>query len=74
MPSEAPAVILLPSPYSGEPVPGAHTLEAVDTCPKWFESQKPGRDPGPHRIRRTRGVLVTLQLPDGTPPQPGDHR
>ncbi|MGW5540088.1 DUF6578 domain-containing protein [Streptomyces sp. NPDC003998] len=54
----------------------AHTdqrAEAVDTCPKWFESQEPGRGPGPHRIRRTRGALVTLDVPDGTPPQPGDH-
>ncbi|MEV6291020.1 DUF6578 domain-containing protein [Streptomyces sp. NPDC051896] len=54
----------------------AHTdqrAEAVGTCPKWFESQEPGRDPGAHRIRRTRGALVTLDVPDGTPPQPGDH-
>ncbi|MFF4689035.1 DUF6578 domain-containing protein [Streptomyces sp. NPDC001307] len=73
-PSESRGVIFLPSPYSTEPVPGAYTVEAVGTCPKWFESQEPGRDPGPHRIRRTRGALVTLDVPDGTPPQPGDHR
>ncbi|MER6067591.1 DUF6578 domain-containing protein [Streptomyces sp. NPDC001817] len=66
--------VLLPSPYSMEPVPGAHTLEAVGACPKWFESQEPGREPGPHRIRRAVGVLVALEVPDGTPPEPGDHR
>ncbi|MFF3919402.1 DUF6578 domain-containing protein [Streptomyces sp. NPDC001852] len=61
-------------PDSMEPVPGAHTLEAVGACPKWFESQEPGREPGPHRIRRAVGVLVALEVPDGTPPEPGDHR
>ncbi|MGJ5751064.1 hypothetical protein FB563_4623 [Streptomyces puniciscabiei] len=73
-PSKTRGPVILPSPYSMEPVPGAHTLEAVDTCPKWFEHQEPGRDPGPHRIRRAQGVLVTLELPDGTPPEPGDPR
>jgi hypothetical protein len=71
-----------------EAVPGAHTLEAVGTCPKWFEKEEPGSGPGPRRIRRAVGVLVTLdvpdvtwnvpdvtsKVPDGTPPQPGDHR
>ncbi|MEU0003652.1 DUF6578 domain-containing protein [Streptomyces sp. NPDC006314] len=60
-----------------EPVPGAPTLETVDGCPKWFdgfedEEQPPRRVP--YRVRRAVGVLVTLEVPDGTPPQPGDRR
>ncbi|MFG2358563.1 DUF6578 domain-containing protein [Streptomyces sp. NPDC048521] len=60
-----------------EAVPGARTLEPVDSCPKWFdefedEEQPPRRVP--YRVRRAVGVLVTLEVPDGTPPQPGDRR
>ncbi|MER6733827.1 DUF6578 domain-containing protein [Streptomyces puniciscabiei] len=70
---QSPGLVLLPSPYRTEAVPGAHTLEAVRTCPKWFEREEAGRGPGPHRVRRAVGVLVTLDVPDGTPPQSGDR-
>ncbi|MFF5470365.1 DUF6578 domain-containing protein [Streptomyces achromogenes] len=63
--SEGPVV--LPSPYRWEAVPGAYTLEAADRCPKWFEFDEPGRDPGPHRMHRTVGALVTLE-PTGDRP------
>ncbi|MEU8029850.1 DUF6578 domain-containing protein [Streptomyces sp. NPDC049099] len=60
-----------------EPVPGARTLEPVDKCPKWFpgfeEDKRPARRV-PYRVRRAVGVLVTLEVPDGTPPKPGDRR
>ncbi|MEV6111696.1 DUF6578 domain-containing protein [Streptomyces sp. NPDC052109] len=69
--AEPPRLVVLPSPYRREPVAGAHTLEAVGTCPKWFGKEEPGRDRGPHRIRRTTGALVTLEVPDGNP---GDLR
>ncbi|WP_330340447.1 DUF6578 domain-containing protein [Streptomyces sp. NBC_00557] len=66
--------VILPSPYQMEAVPGAHTLQAVDRCPKWFEREEPGRSPGPHRVRHAVGVLVTLDVPGGTPSQPCDPR
>jgi hypothetical protein len=69
-----PGLVILPSPYSMEAVPEAYTLEPVDACPKWFGGEEPGRGPGPHRVRRAVGVLVTLDVPDATPPQPGDRR
>ncbi|MEU9441344.1 DUF6578 domain-containing protein [Streptomyces sp. NPDC048304] len=71
---EPPGLAVLPSPYRMEPVPGAHSLQAVGTCPKWFDKEAPGRDPEPHRIRRAVGVLVTLDVPGGTPSQPCDPR
>ncbi|MEU0053847.1 DUF6578 domain-containing protein [Streptomyces sp. NPDC006309] len=81
---ESGGVVLLPSPYRMEEVPGAWTLEPVTACPKWFESEEPGREPGPHRVRRTEGVLVTLDVtgvgdvtpedPGATPDEPGDRR
>ncbi|MGW3357270.1 DUF6578 domain-containing protein [Streptomyces bungoensis] len=55
-----------------EPVPGTRTLEAVDTCPKWFGE----RQTAPRRLRRVVGALVTLETdgPEGaTPPPPGDR-
>ncbi|MER6027893.1 DUF6578 domain-containing protein [Streptomyces sp. NPDC001851] len=61
---ESEGTVILPSPYSMEAVPGAYTLEPVDTCPKWFEREEPGSGPGPHRIRRATGALVTLDAPD----------
>ncbi|KUN05432.1 hypothetical protein AQI95_15995 [Streptomyces yokosukanensis] len=71
-----------------EPVPGAHTLEPVDDCPKWFtayededhEDHEDGERPPrqvPYRVRRAVGALVTLEVTeaaDGTPPKPGDPR
>ncbi len=66
---ESEGLVLLPSPYTWEPVPGAHTLEPVAACPRWFEQEEPGRDPGPQRIRRTTGALVTLDV-TGTGPLP----
>ncbi|WP_225830891.1 DUF6578 domain-containing protein [Streptomyces sp. NK08204] len=54
--------VFRPYPYTREPVPGAPTLEPVDTCPKWFEDEEPGPGPGPHRIRRTEGALITLEV------------
>ncbi|WP_153534695.1 DUF6578 domain-containing protein [Streptomyces sp. RB17] len=57
-----------------EPVPGTLTLEPSDSCPKWFEEVDRGTVDGLGRVRRTRGALVTLDVPDATPPQPGDHR
>ncbi|MGW7524010.1 DUF6578 domain-containing protein [Streptomyces sp. NPDC054783] len=65
-----------------EPVPGTVTPEPSAGCPKWFEEVDRGTVDGRGRVRRTRGALVTLELcdgtalelPDGTPPQPGDHR
>ncbi|MEV7685273.1 DUF6578 domain-containing protein [Streptomyces bungoensis] len=55
-----------------EPVPGTRTLEAVDTCPKWFGE----RQTAPRRLRRVVGALVTLEVdgPGGAaPPPPGDR-
>ncbi|WP_244201916.1 DUF6578 domain-containing protein [Streptomyces diastatochromogenes] len=50
-----------------EPVPGARTLEPVDSCPKWFgdfeEEEQPPRKV-PYRVRRAVGALVTLEVPD----------
>jgi hypothetical protein len=73
----SPGLVVLPSPYRMEAVPGAYTLEPVDACPKWFGGEEPGRGHGPQRVRRAVGVLVTLEVPDvpdATPPQPGDRR
>jgi hypothetical protein len=53
-----------------EPVPGTRTLESVDRCPKWF-GEEPVPQRGRHRVRRTVGALVTLEVPDATPPRPG---
>ncbi|MFH9083488.1 DUF6578 domain-containing protein [Streptomyces sp. NPDC017673] len=62
-PDEEPGgLVLLPSPYRWEPVPGAHVLEPVAACPKWFAEEHPGPGPGPRRIRRTTGALVTLDV------------
>jgi hypothetical protein len=66
---EAGKPIILPSPYRMEQVPGAWTLQSVESCPEWFETEEPGRGPGPHRIRRTKGALVTLDV-TGTSPIP----
>ncbi|MER6566438.1 hypothetical protein ABT288_09660 [Streptomyces sp. NPDC001093] len=41
---------------------------------EWFEEVDRGAVDGLGRVRRTRGVLVTLELPDGAPPEPGDRR
>ncbi|WP_030614062.1 DUF6578 domain-containing protein [Streptomyces achromogenes] len=60
-------VVVLPSPYHWEAVPGAYTLEAADRCPRWFDPDEPGRDPGPQRLHRTVGALVTLD-PTGARP------
>ncbi|MEU1009702.1 DUF6578 domain-containing protein [Streptomyces sp. NPDC088810] len=60
-----------------EPVPGAPTLEPVDTCPKWFDAFEQEEQPPrrvPYRVRRAVGVLVALDVPGGTPTQPGDRR
>lgn len=60
-----------------EPVPGALALEPVDACPKWFdafEDEEPPPRQVPFRVRRAVGVLVTLDVPDGTPRQPRDRR
>ncbi|MEU8469240.1 DUF6578 domain-containing protein [Streptomyces sp. NPDC029006] len=82
--TEAGGVVLLPSPYRMEQVPGAWTREPVDACPRWFGSEEPGRGPGPRRVRRTEGALVTLdvtgvrytvaEVPGATPDEPGDRR
>ncbi|GGS11372.1 hypothetical protein GCM10010236_77320 [Streptomyces eurythermus] len=53
--------VALPSPHHWEAVPGAYVLQTADSCPKWFESDEPGRDPGPHRTHRTVGALITLE-------------
>ncbi|MEU1402437.1 DUF6578 domain-containing protein [Streptomyces sp. NPDC005728] len=50
-----------------EPVPGTRTLEPVDRCPRWF-GEKPVPQQGPPRVRRTRGALVTLEVPDAGRP------
>ncbi|MFJ7148008.1 DUF6578 domain-containing protein [Streptomyces sp. NPDC100445] len=81
--AESEGALLLPSPYQMEAVPGAWTLEPVTACPKWFRSEEPGRGPGPHRIRRTQGALVTLDVTGvrdipaeesgTTPEEPGDR-
>ncbi|MGV4984965.1 DUF6578 domain-containing protein [Streptomyces sp. NPDC001709] len=47
-----------------EPVPGTVTLEPVDSCPKWFGEVDRGTVDGMGRVRRTCGVLVTLDAPD----------
>ncbi|WP_250404722.1 DUF6578 domain-containing protein [Streptomyces cellostaticus] len=65
---------LLPAAHSPEPVPGSVTLEPVDHCPKWFAEEDYAPPQGPHRVRRAQGALVTLEVPDGAPHQPGDRR
>ncbi|MDN3263864.1 hypothetical protein QWJ26_29460 [Streptomyces sp. CSDS2] len=60
-------LVVLPSPYRWEAVPGAYTLQSADGCPKWFEPDEPGPDPGPQRLHRTVGALVTLE-PTGDRP------
>ncbi|MEU6588573.1 DUF6578 domain-containing protein [Streptomyces sp. NPDC046881] len=60
-----------------EPVPGAPVLEPVDACPKWFDAFEQEEQPPrrvPFRVRCAVGVLVTLDVPGGTPTQPGDRR
>ncbi|MEU9475211.1 DUF6578 domain-containing protein [Streptomyces sp. NPDC048191] len=57
-----------------EPVPGTVALEPADSCPKWFGEVDRGTADGRGRVRRTCGVLVTLDVPHGAPPQPGDPR
>ncbi|MCE0445326.1 hypothetical protein LT493_10595 [Streptomyces tricolor] len=70
-----PGVVLLPSPYTWEPVPGARTLEPVTTCPQWFDQDEPRLDPAPQRIRRTTGALVTLDTTTTRPaPAAGGSR
>ncbi|MGV9758108.1 DUF6578 domain-containing protein [Streptomyces tricolor] len=66
----SPGVVLLPSPYTWEPVPGARTLEPVTTCPQWFDQDEPRLDPAPQRIRRTTGALVTLDTTTTRPLPP----
>ncbi|MFF2204577.1 DUF6578 domain-containing protein [Streptomyces sp. NPDC058145] len=67
-------VTLLPSGRSPEPVPGSVTFEPVDHCPKWFAEEDYAPPRGPHRVRRVHGALVTLEVPDGAPREPGDRR
>lgn len=83
-----PLTVELPEPEPGtlifrstgrklEPVPGARTLEPLDGCPKRFDDFEDEERPPrrvPYRVRRAVGVLVTLEVPDGTQPHPGDHR
>ncbi|MEU2058983.1 DUF6578 domain-containing protein [Streptomyces sp. NPDC013455] len=57
-------VVFRKPPYTLEAVPGAVTLESVDRCPRWFEEEEPDPGAGPGRVRRTRGALVTLDIPD----------
>ncbi|WP_430382489.1 DUF6578 domain-containing protein [Streptomyces sp. P10-4] len=66
----SPEVVLLPSPYTWEPVPGARTLEPVTTCPQRFDQDEPRLDPAPQRIRRTTGALVTLDTTTTRPLPP----
>ncbi|MGW4301002.1 DUF6578 domain-containing protein [Streptomyces sp. NPDC004646] len=54
------------------PVPGSWSLEAVDTCPKWFEgdtfesgTEGRGAEKSGTLVHRTCGALVTLEVPDG---------
>lgn len=62
-----------------EPVPGTRTLEPRDNCPKWFGPEEPcagtGTREGAHdrRHRRIEGVLVTLEVPNGTPTEPRER-
>ncbi|GAA3121348.1 hypothetical protein GCM10010521_05810 [Streptomyces rameus] len=82
-------VVLMATGRRLEAVPGAHTLEPVDGCPKWFDPFEDEEQPPrqvPFRVRRAVGVLVTLDVPDdpdvpdvpdvpdGTPRQPRDPR
>ncbi|MER6333714.1 DUF6578 domain-containing protein [Streptomyces sp. NPDC001034] len=45
-----------------EPVPGSVTMEPADGCPRWFEETDLGTAQGLGRVRRTVGVLVTLDI------------
>ncbi|WP_225827868.1 DUF6578 domain-containing protein [Streptomyces naphthomycinicus] len=64
-------VVLRAAGRALEAVPGGAVLEPVDTCPKWFdpfeEEDRPPRRV-PFRVRCAVGVLVTLDVADGTPP------
>ncbi|MFI2435699.1 DUF6578 domain-containing protein [Streptomyces sp. NPDC018693] len=54
-----------PGSRTWEPVPGMRSLRPVETCPKWFKGDEPGKG----GIRHGQvGVLVTLEadLPAGT--------
>ncbi|MGA5040861.1 DUF6578 domain-containing protein [Streptomyces capoamus] len=70
-------VIFVAAGRALEPVPGAPALEAVEACPKWFDAFEQEEQPPrqvPYRVRRAVGVLVTLDVPGGTPTRPGDPR
>ncbi|MBL1081064.1 hypothetical protein JK359_03595 [Streptomyces actinomycinicus] len=77
-PGPAPGTLVLRATGRAlEAVPGATAREPLDACPKWFDAFEDEEQPPrqvPYRVRRAVGVLVTLDVPDGTPPQPGDHR
>ncbi|MEV0220523.1 DUF6578 domain-containing protein [Streptomyces sp. NPDC050704] len=60
----------VPGSSTREPVPGERSLRTVDTCPKWFNTDESRT---PEGLAET-GVLVTLAIPDATPPQPRDRR
>ncbi len=45
-----------------EPLARSVTMESAQGCPKRFEETGLGAADGPRRIRRTVGVLVTLDL------------
>ncbi|SFY50096.1 hypothetical protein [Streptomyces sp. F-1] len=45
-----------------EPVPDPVTREPVDRCPRSFQERDLGTADGARRVRRTVGVLVTLDL------------
>ncbi|MGV9352923.1 DUF6578 domain-containing protein [Streptomyces misionensis] len=51
-----------------EPVPGSVTREPVDRCPRSFQERDLGTADGARRVRRTVGVLVTLDLDGATGP------
>ncbi|MGW4195746.1 DUF6578 domain-containing protein [Streptomyces sp. NPDC005004] len=59
------------------PVPGSWSLEAVDTCPKWFDgdtfesgTSESGTEKSGTLVHRTCGALVTLEVPDGPSASP----
>ncbi|MFH8340842.1 DUF6578 domain-containing protein [Streptomyces sp. AM6-12] len=57
-----PGLVPRPAGCRLDPVAGSVTMESADTCPRWFEETTPGAADGPVRIRRTVGVLVTLDI------------
>jgi hypothetical protein len=70
-------VVLAGTGRAPEAVPGTRTWEPVDSRPRWFDESEDDEQPPrqvPYRVRRAVGVLVTPEVPDGTPPQPGDRR